>query len=64
MVPFIFNKMSFSRYQYWEKYPNRKAHLSGCSTANLPFMGNIAHPTPSVFHAEQANKVVAVLFFI
>ena len=35
------------------RYPNKKAHLAPCFTANLPFGGNIAHPTPSVFHADQ-----------
>ena len=36
-------------------YPNRKAHPAPCSTANSPIRGNIAYPTPLVFHADQRD---------
>ena len=38
---------------YTPRNLNRKALLSRSPTANLAFRRTIAHPTPSVFHADQ-----------
>ena len=52
----MFFTLAIVRIFHWPNL-DRKAHLSLSPTANLTLRWTFAHPTPSVFHADQRGGV-------